>query len=632
MADFRRWFFAFAVVALVLGMTIPASAQTNNITCGTTTAVPSYLRHEGLTELVGDIVLQCSGVPGATPIPAGGGNLPQVNISVSLGATVSTSTSGSNGGLDALLLVDDPTVGNTWVCQTPTNGLNCQDAADGGAPFTTATRYNVFQGVAGPGPNTITFYGVPVDVPATSQITYRITNIRVQGPSVPAGAFGVTPVYAYITSSNTGEMSIPTTQAIVGNVATSLSVSGTTTASTFFQCLNYGTTPVGSISFTELFAPAFKLQCNPSDSGTGTNSSGTYSYCAQTTPGAVYNSESGLAVSLSNMGTAGPWSGQATSATELEAVISDVPAGVSIYVDSGPVCDANGTGTCATLISPTPSGSPTLVLANPAGAAPASVTVVYAITSENASAIAGPISANIYTSFTGAPGTSSPTANVTAYSQGGYSPQESAWVNGGPIPEFTVGLTPAAPGQSLFVVSLCQTILLFPYVTDFYGFDTGIAISNTSLDGLGPAGASSASSQTGGCSVAFYDNGGLSTNIGTSGMTPGYINSNVSYNGVATISSDGSIAPGQTWAFSLCNSDTTCNTVAGSGSSGYAIATCDFQFAHGYSFVSDVGIRNFAAAYLALVIPDAPRAAQPNVCATLPVGYCMGEAGEQLVH
>ena len=44
------------------------------------------------------------------------------------------------------------------------------------------------------------------------------------------------------------------------------------------------------------------------------------------------------------------------------------------------------------------------------------------------------------------------------------------------------------PTGTLFTVSLCQTILLFPYVTDFYGFDTGIAISNTSIDPLGAIG------------------------------------------------------------------------------------------------------------------------------------------------
>ena len=39
--------------------------------------------------------------------------------------------------------------------------------------------------------------------------------------------------------------------------------------------------------------------------------------------------------------------------------------------------------------------------------------------------------------------------------------------------------------------------------------------------------------------------------------------------------------------------------------SGYMIAVCNFQFAHGYASVTDVGVRNIMAAYLALVIGNA---------------------------
>jgi hypothetical protein len=72
------------------------------------------------------------------------------------------------------------------------------------------------------------------------------------------------------------------------------------------------------------------------------------------------------------------------------------------------------------------------------------------------------------------------------------------------------------------------------------------------------------------------------------------------------------------------------NSVPTYGTTGYAIATCEFQYAHGYSFVSDTGIRNFAAAYLALIIPDATRAAQPFTCSA--TGTTCALTGEQLVH
>jgi hypothetical protein len=34
------------------------------------------------------------------------------------------------------------------------------------------------------------------------------------------------------------------------------------------------------------------------------------------------------------------------------------------------------------------------------------------------------------------------------------------------------------------------------------------------------------------------------------------------------------------------------------------IAVCGFQYAHGFAFVSDIGARNLAMGYLALIVPD----------------------------
>ena len=57
------------------------------------------------------------------------------------------------------------------------------------------------------------------------------------------------------------------------------------------------------------------------------------------------------------------------------------------------------------------------------------------------------------------------------------------------------------------------------------------------------------------------------------------------------------------------------------GFTGYMIAVCRFQYAHGFAFISDLGARNLAMGYLALVIPHptgAPtglgRQPVPNVC------------------
>jgi len=39
---------------------------------------------------------------------------------------------------------------------------------------------------------------------------------------------------------------------------------------------------------------------------------------------------------------------------------------------------------------------------------------------------------------------------------------------------------------------------------------------------------------------------------------------------------------------------------------GYVIAVCNFQYAHGYAAVTDLGIRNLWASYLALQLNNAP--------------------------
>jgi hypothetical protein len=39
---------------------------------------------------------------------------------------------------------------------------------------------------------------------------------------------------------------------------------------------------------------------------------------------------------------------------------------------------------------------------------------------------------------------------------------------------------------------------------------------------------------------------------------------------------------------------------------GYVIAVCNFQYAHGYAAVTDLGIRNLWSSYLALELNGAP--------------------------
>jgi hypothetical protein len=108
------------------------------------------------------------------------------------------------------------------------------------------------------------------------------------------------------------------------------------------------------------------------------------------------------------------------------------------------------------------------------------------------------------------------------------------------------------------------TNLLFTFVTNQAGFDTGVTISNTASDPFGTTG------QTAACTINYYG-----------------------ANAPAQLST-GNIAPGST--YTNLTSDVAPNF------QGYAIARCGFGYAHGLAFISDLGARNLAMGYLAQVV------------------------------
>jgi len=142
-----------------------------------------------------------------------------------------------------------------------------------------------------------------------------------------------------------------------------------------------------------------------------------------------------------------------------------------------------------------------------------------------------------------------------------------------PIPRFLVPATAASTG--IFTINICRTILLYPYVTNFPGFETGLSVANVSNDtGTGMT----TGLQAGKCTFNFYQ--------GTTNPPP--------------FTTPDVVAAGTVYA----------NTVTGMGNAagsftGYVLAVCNFQFAHGFGFISDLGVRNFAEGYLAIIIPDA---------------------------
>ena len=136
------------------------------------------------------------------------------------------------------------------------------------------------------------------------------------------------------------------------------------------------------------------------------------------------------------------------------------------------------------------------------------------------------------------------------------------------VPRFT------RSGSAIEAIAVgeCSTTLLFPFVTNQAGYETGIAISNTSQDTFGTT------ESSGSCEVFFHGSmmgGGAAPSSETSG----------------------SIAAGEQWVFGLSQK--------AAGFQGYLMVDCDFQFAHGLAFITNgfAGVPTLAQSYLALVVP-----------------------------
>jgi hypothetical protein len=634
MADFRRCILAFAVVALLMGLIPTASAQgVNGVQCIANSGVPPTVRSEGLTELTGDIVLNCNG---GTPIPVGQ-IIPQANFTIFLNTQV-TSRLLSGSQSEAIMAVDEPTPAQTSPAQTCTSISGCTAIAAGpgtpnslefkqafnsttGLPCTIGTtgcvlNPNVFEGtVSG---NSITFIGIPIDPPG-SQATrvYRITNTRANA-TIPAPGGSGTPgqIIALISATpatspggQTSTISINNPTQIIGFVQTSLTTSLTTSSAglptttalsasniAIRQCLGIGVSgappaTVGFLNYTELFATAFKTR---TVAGTGV--------AQQNVLGLVYNSESGYY--NTSLATPLNTAGLADYGTRFKAVFNNVPNGVSIFVSvnsSGFSATANPlTGTAATLTSSeTGAFSPVSATTTSFGGVwqvplvNGSGTAVWEVTAAN------PLISQTYSFGYFAVATPSPATNSPAVGTGtvnlSYAPTPPAFTaaagavaSTGPIPRFIDTST----AQNAISVTICRTNLLFPYVTNQAGFDTGLAISNTSTDPFGTA------AQQGPCTLNFYGSNAPAA-VTTASIASGTVYTNLA-------------------------------SLAAPNFGGYVIAVCNFQYAHGFAFVSDLGARNLAMGYLALIIPDPPRSAFPFECGGGSTIAGCAASGEQL--
>jgi len=437
----------------------------------------------------------------------------------------------------------------------------------------------------------------------------------------------------------------------------------TTTPPTFQQCVSQGPTATVDLQFKEGFATSFKTRMVPltntawaGETGVGNNlnAGATAGVNAQNVPGGLYggfaqNSESGFIFGAltGKTGSTTYTAGLSDYGTRLKAIFTNIPAGITLYV-SGLNREASGgnpatlggtsTASAAVLWVPSTGGNaettgdgtsfpfggstytPFVVTPNSSGVA----TAVWEVVNSNPSAI-DTMTFTVYVGYTSNPGggitasnpyglpqitsiLGAPVNNVQMSFAPYYSNSDPfaastdtvARIPGtNPIPRFAYVHPFSGPWVS---ITLCQTTLLYPFVTANpsgalgQGFDTGIAVANTSTDpffalGIVTTPSTGTLAETGSCTLYPYGVSISATGVQTAAPAP--------LKGCDTTTTP---VPG-TNCFPVLTSGSVGTVLASQvfpTFQGYVIAVCNFQYAHGYAAVTDLGLRGLFSSYLAI--------------------------------
>jgi hypothetical protein len=484
--------------------------------------------------------------------------------------------------------------------------------------------------------NAIVWAGVPFTPPgSTATRTLRITNIRANAAGLGASQTLIpTQIVAFVSVTPQGTLPIDNPQQVVGYVQQGL-IFGLRNAANddslsigLDQCTSAGAnrdfrsdpTRSGSLPargvfrFREGFQTAFKPQIDPTQN------------LSTSVPGTAYNSESGFvrtsAAGTQNTGT----SGLADSGTRLAVRFANVPANLRVFVSTTDLASGAGASPAGATIVPRAvyvssdvNGASSLGLASirtpTAPFSQATLTDVAGGGATGSTSAAGNPQL-IEVPITNGTGTavwevidSDPSVNEdflfafgVGYTNAAGATQVglgTATVVGNLAPFYPTGA--AATMQTLLAIprftartetsdflriQACQTNLLFPYVTNWAGFDTGIAIANTSQD---PFSDPQNRTQSGRCTLNYY---GTLQNGQALTTTREQTNAEV--------------AAGQTITMVLSTGGSL-GLRGNPNMQGYVIAVCDFRFAHGFAFITDgpIGQARVAEGYLALVL-DGP--------------------------
>jgi len=560
MADFRK--LLLTLIAGALLFTTVASAQPYSCNA---TAVPTLARSEGIAEMMGDVLLVCSGT-----VPSGG---ILANIRLRLTANIT-----SNILVDKGTLTEATLVLNEALTVDGLRFVGYNSSSSTVAPG----QQNIYQ-ARKISDDEIEWAGVWLAAPSSNAFkTIRLTNVR--GNVQSRGDFAT--IYASINIVSPTSVPVDNNLLVVADTRPGLSFSVDDVS--FKNCEvpdhdieDEDNDDLVILNFKEGFASAFRPAYNYTfvDGEIANGWPG-----VNNIPGGGYLNESGFNPSPVSFGTLTKEDviGKATQGTRLMARFKDVPDGVTLHVPG--IVTVGASDMVLWRVVDTNSSGGGGDFDTDDGELDSDGLLVYEVVSISSigystqETVEVPVGVEFDT----------PGPLGTATVNGNFAPISTVFTMSYSAPE--PRFVDRAPDETAFQIGPCRTILLFPYVTNQAQFDTGIAISNTSRDPLGTT------NQSGACKLYYYGNTNGSTGPATQ-TTP-----SVPAGGhfVMSVALGGGVFA-YNGAFTACSSG---NCVAPLFE-GYIFALCDFQFAHGFAYVNDNGPSKLGAmGYLALIVPD----------------------------
>jgi hypothetical protein len=618
MADFRKLLLALIAGALMFG-TVAGAAD---FSCQMS-ANPTLVRSEAVADFVGDVLLNCSG--SMPQLNAGDAVIANIRLTVSQGAIITSQVLETSRKVSEATLVLDNAgwydFGNIFSLGTwqyhPKGYYALNSGATMPTPFADGSQ-NVYQAVQ-ISDTELEWQGVVLIGPGSMQAapgrvmnkTILLSNVRVNAQGLGVGS----PIYGQV------NIQTPTAIPVYGNQQLLLANirQGLTVSHSGASIKNCDLIPNGSIAFTTTFTEgtgggsfgtAFKPVLNGRTGavnhyapGTGYFDESGYNPLGFSSGGGVLP---GLDVSsvLVNTGNIG----LATQGTQFRIRLTNIPSGLTISASD---------------VVPTATNGMQISSATVSGSGTATVDITLEVT--GFASVGGSYPAetfqDVVTVVTTARYTAPPVVGV-ATAHGRFWPDYASYTTAqtrsvAAIPRFVD--SSIVPDAAVITISQsCKTMLLFPYLTSSAGYNSGIAISNTSVDPYGAAVVSGqiqfpttaygvTKPQAGACTLYFYgQSSGAALTAAQQAQTIIEVPAGGQFVTNLAVGAKGfvySLAGAKTAA---CDTDgtpvgNTCPDLP--AFVGYMIANCNFQFAHGFSFVTDTG-SDRTMGYLALVIPD----------------------------